>query len=97
MIPSILKIREKLSSEQRKTLIKKLESSELFKTSPCKLWFIPLGLRVNVKNIQKEHPKSIFGYLPVGFIGINSVELVNLDKEFPENYYSMLTKICYSV
>lgn len=96
MIPPTIKIREKLSPEQRKTLIKKIESSE-FKTSPCKLGFIPLGLYVDVKNIKKEHPKSFFGYLPIGFIGKNSVELVNLDKKFPKDYYSMFTKICYSV
>ncbi len=97
MIPPTIKIREKLSPEQRKTLIEKLESSELFKTSLCKLWFIPLGLRVNVKNPKKEHPKSLFGYLPIGFIGRNSVGPVNLDKKFPEDYYSMLAEICYSI
>jgi hypothetical protein len=97
MIPPVIKIRKKLSSEQKKTLIKKLESSELFNTPPCKIGPISIGLRVNVKNIQKEHPKSFFGYLPIGFIGINSVELVNLDKKFPEDYYFMLAKICYSI
>ncbi len=97
MMPPTLKIRENLSFEQKKTLIEKIDSSEFFNTSLCKFWFIPLGLRVNVKNMKKEHPKSFFGYLPIGFIGRNSVELVNLDKKFPEDYYVMFIKICYSV
>jgi hypothetical protein len=47
--------------------------------------------------MKEEHPKSFFGYLPIGFIGISSVEIVNLNKKFPENYYPKFVKICYSI
>ena len=86
-------VRRRLSKEQRKNLLAEIDSSELFKVSPIKLfWLIPFGWRVNVKNVKEGHPKSVFGYLPVGFIRRNA-ELVNLFESFPENYHAGLRKI----
>jgi len=96
MIPPIIKVRERLSFEQRKTLINKLESSG-FKVSPWIFKFIYPSWHINVKNIKKEHPKSFFGYLPIGFIGRNYAELVNLDVKFPEDYHAKLIEIYDSV
>ncbi len=93
-----VRVRENLSKEQRKDLMDKLDASELYKLSPCKVLFFQVGWRVNVKNIKEGHPKNCFGnYLPIGFIGRNYAEVVNRNVTFPENYSSPFIEICDSV
>ena len=95
MIPPFIRVREKLSSEQRKSLIEKFEASELFTTSPCKIWFIPIGLYVHTKEIKKEFSKYPIGFICRNFIG-NYADRVSLDIEFPWKYNSEFIRICDS-
>ncbi len=96
MIEIIERVRNGLSSKQRKTLIKKLEFSG-FTLSPWILGFLYPGWHVYVIDVKKEHPKFWGNYLPVGFIGKDYVEIVNLDGGVFDEYHSKLKKIYFSV
>jgi hypothetical protein len=86
---SIETIRENINEKQKKLLINKLIESD---------FYVSESGHVCVKNPKENHPHwGSNHYLPVGFIGKDYAELVNLDNEFPEDYHSQLRDIYRSI
>jgi len=92
---SFEKIR-KIGTESKDSLIKKLEDSK----------FEVCGFTIYVKEPKSGHPMVGRHYLPVGgFIKerdkllneFYTLEIVNLDEKFPEDYHSKLKEIYNSI
>jgi len=82
-------VRENLNEKQKKLLVSKLIESDFTISSTG---------HVSVKKPQKDHPQWGSGhYLPVGFIGKDYADLVNLDEKFPEDYHAQLRDIYRSI
>lgn len=84
-------IRENLNSKQIKSLIHKLNDSG---------FYVSESGHVGIENPKTDHPywgAGIVHYLPVGFIGKDYAEIVNTEKEFPEDYHAQLRDIYRSI
>ncbi len=95
MVKSVEIIRKDLSLEQIRNIYIKLNESGFYVSDQD---------QIHVKNPKENHPKNLDWYLPIGYISTsysrkpkNYVELVNLNKKFPEDYHSKLREIFNSV
>ncbi len=105
-IKGIEKIKDNLNYEQKKTLLNRLDSAGFKVTSLGHILLIDVK---NPKKGHPKTPGNEANFLPVGKIrsyfqemngttGCNDhclsyLELINLDKEFPEDYHSKIRKI----
>ena len=80
---SIERISGEISSSQDKKLRKILEKEG---------FIIVKSGHITVKNPKSDHPNFTGFNLPVGYLG-NTLQLVNTDVKFPEDYHTKLRKI----